>query len=177
MNTKNNKRRQATRERIEKLFISLLQTREISQISVSDICKQTGVNRSTFYANYADVYDLANTLRAKLEQEVAQLYSSESSGKYHSDNWLRLFYHIRDNPLFYKTYFKLGYDNTHSVELGQLYNMYPVFPQEHMGYHVEFFKAGFNAIVKLWLENGCRETPEEMSEILISEYKNRPQSL
>ncbi len=173
MNTKNNKRRQATRERIEKLFIQLLQTREINQISVSDICKQAQINRSTFYANYADVYDLADTLRSQLEQEVSQLYDAKSASKYHSDNWLRLFHHIRDNQLFYKTYFKLGYDNTHSVELGQLHAMYPLFPPEYMGYHVEFFKAGFNAIVKRWLEGGCRETPEEMNGILVSEYKDR----
>lgn len=36
-----------------------------------------------------------------------------------------------------------------------------------------FFKAGLNAIVKKWLEGGCRETPEEMNEIIHSEYQGR----
>ena len=28
-------------------------------------------------------------------------------------------------------------------------------------------------IIKLWLQNGCKETPEEMAEILQSEYRGR----
>ena len=35
---------------------------------------------------------------------------------------------------------------------------------------IEFFKSGFNAIIKKWLSNGCKETPEEMENILKSEY-------
>ena len=38
---------------------------------------------------------------------------------------------------------------------------------------MEFFRSGFNAIVKLWLSNGCQETPEEMEEIIKSEYSGR----
>ena len=58
MNVKNNRRRKASQEKIEKAFIELLQTREIKEITVSDIIKITGLNRSTFYANYVDVYDI-----------------------------------------------------------------------------------------------------------------------
>ncbi len=173
MNTVNNKRRQASREKIKSVFIELLQTHELDRITVSDICKRSGLNRSTFYANYTDIYDLADRLRDELEQEVARLYAAEEQGKYYADNWLRLFYHIRNNPLFYKTYFKLGYDHEHGVNISELTADYPIFPEETMEYHVEFFKAGFNAIVKKWMDGGCRETPEQMSEILKAEYQGR----
>ncbi len=172
MNVKNNKRRQQSREKIEKAFVELLQTQEIAQITVSDLCKITGLNRSTFYANYMDIYDLADKIRDKLAEDVNGLYDDGAGSKYHADDWLRLFYHIRDNQLFYKTYFKLGYDN-HSVDIGSLQEIYRIFPEEYMEYHVEFFKAGFNAMVKMWLQNGCRDTPEELSEILKSEYRGR----
>ncbi len=172
MNTKNNRRRQHSRASMEKVFVELLQTREISQITVSDICKRTGLNRSTFYANYTDIYDLADCIRDQLEQEVEGLYDRELSSVYHSYDWLRLFIHIRENQLFYKTYFKLGYDGQ-AIDIGKLSDSYPVFPTEHMDYHVEFFRAGFNAIVKKWLQGGCQESPEEISRILKSEYRGR----
>ena len=35
---------------------------------------------------------------------------------------------------------------------------------------MEFFKSGLTKIIKLWLQNGCKETPEEMFEIVKSEY-------
>ena len=38
---------------------------------------------------------------------------------------------------------------------------------------MEFFKSGLTKIIKMWLENGCQETPEEMFEIIKSEYRGR----
>ena len=38
---------------------------------------------------------------------------------------------------------------------------------------MEFFKAGITQIIKLWLKNGCTESPEDMFEIIKSEYHGR----
>ncbi len=172
MNTKNNKRRQASREKIEKAFIGLLQTRELNQITVSDICKLTGLNRSTFYANYADIYELADTFRAQLEMQVRELYDNDVVNRVGQD-YLRLFTHIRENQLFYWTYFKLGYDTMQPFNLGDLLPEQQIFPAEHMAYHIEFHKAGINAIIKKWLQTGCQDSPQTMVRIIESEYHGR----
>lgn len=44
---------------------------------------------------------------------------------------------------------------------------------QYIDYHIEFFKAGLNAIVRKWLENGCKENPEVINQILKDEYKNK----
>lgn len=44
---------------------------------------------------------------------------------------------------------------------------------KNMDYHIEFFKAGMMAIIKKWLFNNCKESPEEMIEIINSEYKGK----
>jgi hypothetical protein len=75
MNIKNNKRRRDSQIKIEKAFVALLQERELKQITVSDIIKETGLNRSTFYANYVDIFDLADKTRAKLEKDFSNLFS------------------------------------------------------------------------------------------------------
>ena len=172
MNTKNNKRRQATRESIEKTFIELLQTREISQITVSDICKITEYNRTTFYANYLDIYDLADKIRDRLEAELSELYENELFFNCGND-YLKLFQHIKENQIFYITYFKLGYDSRHTVDLGSISRWQKSFPEEDLEYHIEFHKAGLNAIIKKWLTAGCDKSPEEMVKIMQDEYTNR----
>ncbi len=172
MNVKNNKRRQHSQEVIERVFVELLQTKELSEISVSEICKRTALNRSTFYANYLDIYDLADKIRTKLEGEVEELFDKNASSKFNGGDYLTLFYHIRDNQLFYKTYFKLGYD-TQTINLADIGAAYHIFPEEEMLYHVEFFRAGFNAIVKRWLRGGCKEAPEALGQILKNEYQGR----
>ena len=106
MNKPNNKRKRESQEKIEKAFIELLQTREIKDITISDIIKNTRLNRSTFYANYLDIFDLADKTREKLENDFSNLfadydYFNERSGA------LKMFTHIKENQIFYKTYFKL----------------------------------------------------------------------
>lgn len=172
MNTKNNKRRKESQEKIEKAFVELLQSREIKDISVSDLIKITGLNRSTFYANYIDIFDLADKVREALERDFSNLfadydYFNERSGA------LKMFRHIKENQLFYKTYFKLCYDDKHLVSVYDPNRA----EQEHISanikYHIEFFRNGLNAIIKLWLAGGCKETPEEMAEVLKMEYQGR----
>ena len=173
MNTKNNKRRRESVAKIEHVFVSLLQTKELSQITVSDICKKAGLNRTTFYANYLDIYDLADKIKEHLENEMKQLYQEEYEKRFNSNDYLKLFRHIKDNPLFFKTYFKLGYDNNYKVVLYDYEQAKKYFDDKHIEYHIEFFKSGLNAVLKKWLENDCAETPEEIAEIIQSEYQGR----
>ena len=168
MNTKNNKRKRESIEKIEKAFINLLQKKEINQISVTDICKDAGFNRSTFYANYLDIYDLADKLREKLENDFALKFNNKENR-----TSLKMFEHIYENQIFYKTYFKLGYHEKIKISVydDDLAKRY--FNGDNLQYHMEFFRNGLTAIIKMWLFGGCKETPEEMNNIFISEYKGR----
>lgn len=175
MNTPNNKRRKQSQEAIEKVFIQLIQTKNVEQISVTEICKKAKLNRSTFYANYIDIYDLVEKLGAKLENEVSDLYSEERENKHNSNNFLKLFKHIKENQIFYKTYFKLGLDANSIIEKYQYdFNLSKLYyDDQYISYHIEFFKAGITAIIKRWLNNNCEESAEEIFEIIISEYDNK----
>lgn len=55
------KRRQA-REAMEGALLLLLRERPLEKISVSELCQRAGVNRSTFYAHYLDIYDMRDQL-------------------------------------------------------------------------------------------------------------------
>lgn len=52
-------RTRRSRSALETALRELIAERDLSQISVSDITKRAGVNRSTFYEHYTDVHDLA----------------------------------------------------------------------------------------------------------------------
>lgn len=169
MNTKNNKRRRESVQKIMKAFVELLQSKEIKEITVSDICKMTGLNRSTFYANFVDIYDLADQLRGTLEKEFTEEFADHDTSQ-EGLGALKMFRHIKENQLFYKTYFKLCYDSKHLVSVYDI-NQAAELDGKFLKYHIEFFRNGFNAIVKMWLADGCQETPEEMAEILKQEYR------
>lgn len=173
MNTPNNQRRKKSQNKIESVFIELLQSKEISQISVTDICKLANVNRSTFYANYLDVYDLADKIKAHLVDEVKKLYSEERTTKNNSNDFSKLFKHIKNNQIFYKTYFKLNYNNTTDIVEFDYTLSKLLYNDKLIDYHIEFFKAGLNAIIKKWLANDCKESVEDINELLESEYADK----
>ena len=172
MNVKNNKRRKASQEKIEKAFVALLQTRELKDITVSDLIKDTGLNRSTFYANYLDIFDLADKTRKQLEADFGSLFA-EYDYFHERSGALMLFSHIKENQLFYKTYFKLCYDDSHLISIYDPRRAAQEHIDNNIKYHIEFFRNGLNAIVKLWLAGGCQESPEEMAEVLKLEYRGR----
>lgn len=171
MNTKNNKRRRESIQKIEKAFVELLQLKELKEITVADICKSAQLNRSTFYANYLDIYDLADKLREKLESDFAQQFEDKPSSELNGA--LRMFTHIYENQMFYKTYFKLHYDENHQISVYDVTRAEKDFDNKYIRYHIEFFRNGINAIIKMWLNSGCKETPQEMADIIKQEYRGR----
>lgn len=171
MNTANNKRRRESRRRIENAFVQLLQDRSLQQLRVSDICNLAEVNRTTFYANYVDIYDLADKVQLSLENEVLGLYQDEIDARESRHDFLKLFRHIKENPLFYKTYFKLNSDGKLRFAMYDMEEAMHRFDNEHIEYHIAFFANGLNAVIKKWLENDCKETPEEIFSIIRDEYK------
>lgn len=172
MNVKNNKRRQASIERIKQTFLALLKAKEPIQITVSELCKAAQINRSTFYANYADIFDLADKICQELEQEVNRIFVLPPDWVLSEQDFLNLFRHIRDNQQLYAFYFKLGYEK-HSLNFYDIRNIRGIVETPLINYHLAFFKNGFNAIVKLWLENGCKESPQQLCDILLNEYQGR----
>ncbi len=173
MNTKNNKRRRESQNKIERSFVNMLLTKNINKISVTDICKETGLNRTTFYANYIDIYDLADKIRQNIERYFGEMFSNKQDR-----NVVNFFRVIYNNQIMFNVYFKLVYDNEfHTAEkFNNFYineNIKKYFKHEYTKYHIAFFQAGLNALIKMWLDNGCKETPEEMAEIIKSEYIGR----
>lgn len=172
MNTEKNKRRKKSQDKIEKIFLQLIQRKNIEDISVSTICELADLNRSTFYANYIDIYDLAIKVQKNMEVEFANFQLSNNS-KQDPSGYLNMFKHIKDNQIFFKTYFKLeeiskNVPTQYRIELAERY-----YDNKFIDYHIEFFRAGLNAVIKKWINGGCKETLEEINEIIISEYKNK----
>jgi len=44
---------------------------------------------------------------------------------------------------------------------------------ENIDYHIEFFKAGLNSIIKKWINNNCDKSPADMVKILETEYNRK----
>ena len=107
-----------------------------------------------------------------MANEFAEFQNSNNS-KQNPIGYLNMFKHIKENQIFFKTYFKLEDISIspiiqHNTEMAKKY-----YDNKYIDYHIEFFRAGLNAIIKKWLDNNCKETPEEMVKIITSEYEKK----
>ena len=59
-----------TKKVIQESFVRLLGEKELSRITVKEICEVADVNRATFYAHYADAYDLMTKMQEELLENV-----------------------------------------------------------------------------------------------------------
>ena len=145
MNTKENKRHQATLQRIFAAFAALLQDQDLNKISVTELCEMANIERSTFYANYENISALANRYAAEIEKQVVAQPHDEGEFAW-------IFEYILENKELFRIYFKLGVSQTSS------------------DYKTIFFREGAYSVAKLWLEDGCKESPEQMGNLVKREY-------
>lgn len=178
MNTKNNWRYKMSSEKIETAFLSLLTKYKYEEISISQICKQANINRSTFYCHYDDINDLIIKIENKFAKGTANIFNYGE--KQTHEAMIEMFKFIKDNKYFYKAFLNIPYvtlaeTNTKIEILKNIGEKFHFDNANRMGifYRASFFGAGIKEMCRLWLEMGCKESPEEMACLLIDEYKNR----
>ena len=70
-----------TKKVIKDTFLSLLEKKDISSISVKELCDIADVNRGTFYRYYEDIYDLLKKIEEEFIEEIR-----ESNSMVHMSN-------------------------------------------------------------------------------------------
>lgn len=178
MNIKNNSRYKMNSEKIETAFLTLILNHKYEDISISQVCKQAGINRSTFYCHYDDINDLIIKIESKFAKGTANIFNYGERQTHEA--FVEMFTFIKENKYFYKAFLNIPYvtlaeTNTKIDVLKHIGNNSNIETSKRMGifYRASFFGAGIKEMCRLWLKFDCRETPEQMAKLLLDEYKNR----
>lgn len=179
MNTKNNKTYQDNEQAIREAFLTLLDADADQVITVRDICKVSGVNRSTFYRHYLDIYDLMEqTERAIFNEWFAELSEVNEIREcfYSKEGILILLRNMERNRIFYRYYLRNHPDALKENAFAAIWEEFfiPYFRQwgikdsKDMEYYFTYYQGGMRSVALKWLEEGCKETPEHIVEILVA---------
>lgn len=178
MNKKGNQRYQETCQRIEDAILMLLEKKEAEQITVSEICREAQVHRTTFYGHYKDIPDLMNHVAGRAYKHMMEGFEL-SDDRTPGEGFVRLFYYIRENQQLFRCL--MEYYSARRFEFAMLppgveqhmkkvIDKYEGIDRESVFYHHIFFSEGMKAVVYRWLLRECAETPEQMWEIISKEY-------
>ena len=145
---------------------------------MTDICNGVGINRSSFYAHYSDVHDIAQSLALSIQDSLSEKFrqnslTEDSIGT--KESLLIVLNHVKENRDFYQFYF--SYENLENVHnhFSHIFNesISPFLDKQgvqdvkEQHYHFLFFNAGLISVLKEWLKDGCVESPDLISDIVL----------
>lgn len=59
-----------TKQNIRGVFIKLRSHKDLERIKVKELCELAKINKSTFYAHYADIYDLSEQIENEIISDI-----------------------------------------------------------------------------------------------------------
>lgn len=174
MNHSKNMQYLRTEETLRKTLLDLLRKKPLERITVREICEHAGVNRSTFYAHFEDIYNMME----KSELAIAEGLGRQFQTAVNAENFLtpeiarRFFAYIKENKEFYLYYLKNGEHNTlrYSFAFISEYFVKPICIENGttqpawIRYYSELFLSGILSVIRLWLEEGCVTPADEMAD-------------
>ncbi|WIV19398.1 TetR/AcrR family transcriptional regulator [Paenibacillus polygoni] len=171
---KGNRRVVYTKKAIKDSILTLLEEKEIHQITVTDICKRADVNRGTFYAHYKDPHDLLQTMEDELFHKIVKYIDETPVNEYSDSLLLNVLELISENRALCKILFCRQRDNKLLDKLiviaskADLEQISEEFSKSYSHYYMRYIVCGCIAIVQTWLENDLPESPSEIVKIINS---------
>lgn len=176
---------------MDKAFLDLLAEKDFEYITVKEICKKAGVNRSTFYLHYETVADLLEESVEFMLSGFLKYFSDKSiSSKINNSPLDELIFikpdyiipylsYIRDNKKLFQTAVlhagTLQLDRNYKELFKNIFR--PILtrfdvPENKQHYMMSFYINGIIALVMEWLKNDCKESMEDIADIIIRNIKS-----
>ena len=176
-----------TAVRFDKALLSLLEKKPFEYITISEICEDAGVNRSTFYLHYENTADLLKEATTYVLDNFASYFSVDMesiASKYENcdlqelnfinEKYLhpylsfikenqRLFAAVLSQPTTFdsKAIFQRLFDDVFNPILDRFH-----YPKAEQHYVMMYYLNGITAIITEWLKEDCRKNIADISEII-----------
>ena len=173
------KRKTTTKSDLKAALTRILREKDFEAISVSDIAREAGVNRGTFYLHYIDKFDMMDKLIDEILQNILSLLK-EGQPKNKQEAFpgiVKIFEYLKEdfdlvhamtlNRFNYTA--KLVHDFLLELtrQIGPIKkNIEMVYPLPD-DYAQEVFIYSNSAIFFHWIQKGGVETPEEIAKIFL----------
>ncbi|MDT6952420.1 TetR/AcrR family transcriptional regulator [Companilactobacillus alimentarius] len=157
---RNNRRAKYTKKIIKETVLSLLQTKTIDIITVTEICKEADVNRTTFYRYYNDVYMCVDQIEKDF---LDKLEVPEGSSLI--DGLTIVLTAFYENPQLSNLVFVEG--KTELLDKMLSYRPHPFKKTTLDAYQDTYIMLGFQGILKRWVKGGMKEAPDKLTKIIV----------
>lgn len=169
-------RQTLTRESLKGALVYLLQHKNFESITISDLCRTAGINRTTFYLHYIDKYDFVYQLK---EEQVQRFLDILQQYKNNAIEALRqVLLTIDEDGPFFRVISQASFANfaetLHDVIMTIVkqdahaeYFIQQYYQNIPSKYANELFLSSIEGVITFWITNDYPESPEEILDILL----------
>ncbi|NLK88950.1 MAG: TetR/AcrR family transcriptional regulator [Clostridiaceae bacterium] len=158
-------------------FINLLEKKDISRITIKELCEDADINRATFYAHYSDQYDLMERIQDELLDNIADYlaaYTKDELATLPVDTVEHIFEYIKENARLCKLLLSERGDlNFQKRVLMMVYEKNindliknGVTSREDAEYIYAFTLTGCVGVIQKWLNDNMVKSPRYMAETI-----------
>lgn len=168
-----------TKRKLSKSLISLLTSKSITEIDVSELCEKAGINRTTFYKHYASLYHLLDELIVQFFKRIETLFLSLSSGENTTSKVVYLLKYLKQNREFVTIIMNNNSFSSISerlIQLNFICNLinsniqYRKNAYVSEDYYVDFIISGWIAAIRRWVNENCDLDVNTLARLLTSIY-------
>jgi AcrR family transcriptional regulator len=166
-------KRQPVTQEISMAFLELLTEKPFMDITVTDVVKRAGVARASFYRNYSSTSELLDSIMASFTNEL-KTHVLPVAASQNEKEW-RLFLY-RFIAFIEDRHLSLMLSNTTNISV----LIFRIFDAAHelskamefdgmeQKYSIPSRLGAIAGVVMHWINNGQKETPEEIVDYLMS---------
>ncbi len=168
-----------TKKVIKDTFLSLLETKDISSITVTEICEIADINRGTFYRYYMDVYDLLKNIEQEFIDEIKNSPSIERMQDHsiysftkgilsifeNNKKLVRILFNTDNNVYFLNEVLEVAYEKC----MGRWEEEQPDIAGPELENAVVFIFNGALGVINYWIKNDF-QTPSDVLAKNIESY-------
>ena len=152
----------------------LMQDRDINEISVKDLTESVDINRSTFYTHYKDIYDLLSSIEDELFEEFERILTTDidPAKDVETDTHnvlIRIYQNLNDRREISSAFLGPHSDTSFINRLQDLLSKHiDRWWQDNTDvsdFYTAFCFSGCIGIIRQWIKDGYKKTPEEMAKI------------
>lgn len=190
------RRKTKTEGRIRAALTLLLREKGIDGLTVSDVSREAGINRGTFYAHYTDKYDLVQKQIDAVAADLSDILLAEPAAEPATivdvipyDRVLEALRYVHENHEFLGALTNDGQDmrlqgyvkevlaELIEKQLSRLGGPAPSYCGLPHDYGREVLLSSTVSVIWLWLRRGCAETPEQIADVIFRAKDIAPSEL
>ena len=168
---KEDRRVRKTKRALREGLAELLMVKSIQNITVKELSDKVDINRSTFYANFTDIYDLYHQTEDAVVQEISNIFLENYASSPRSFFEI-LFQYVSDNKQICCMFFGKNVSPTFFSRLTALFkesclscwcDSYGVAnTTKELEYYAHFYLSGGLAVVDKWAKENFEYSGEQL---------------